>query len=108
MDSLDVNGLTRVQGIIDQFRKMAHFIPLKKTIATQLAATFMKEMQLLDSLPIRIVSDIELLFVSKFGDVMVKLLDISDDESTRYHPQMDSYTERLNQIIEAFLRAFIN
>ena len=42
-DLLDVKGFTRIWVIVDRFSKMAHFIPLKKTTAPQLADAFMKE-----------------------------------------------------------------
>ena len=87
---------------------MAHFIPLKKTTAPQLADAFVKEVWRLHGVPKSNISDKDPLFVSTFWDAIVKLLDISTDKLTPYHPQTDGQTERLNQIIEAFLRAFIN
>jgi len=88
-DLLDVKGYTRTWVIVDRFSKMAHFIPLKKTTAPQLADAFIKEVWQLHGLPKSIISDRDLLFVSKFWDAIVKLLDISTDKSTPYYPQTD-------------------
>ena len=90
IDLSDVKGYTGIWVIMDRFSKMAHFIPLKKATAPQLADTFVKEVWRLHSLPTSIISDIDPLFVSKFWDAIVKLLDISADKSTPYHPQTDS------------------
>ena len=95
-DLPDVKGYTRIWVIVDRFSKMAHFIPLKETIAPQLADAFVKEVWQLHGSPTSIISDRDLLFVSKFWDAMVKLLDISANNSMPYHPQTDGQTERLN------------
>src|SRR5258705_7697181 len=39
---------------------------------------------------------------------MLKILDIRADLSTAYHPQTDGQTERVNQIIEYYLRCYCN
>ena len=72
MDLPEVKGFTQIWVIIDQFSKIAHFIPLKKTIAPQLADAFVKEEWRLYGLPTSIISNRDSLFVSKFWDTMVK------------------------------------
>ena len=53
------NGCTKLWVIIDQFTKMAHFIPLKENAKTaaDLAQRFAKEIRRLHGLPHDIVSD---------------------------------------------------
>ena len=46
------------------------------------------------------------IFVSNFWKELTKLLKIDLRTSTAYHPQTDGLTERTNQTIEAYLRAF--
>ena len=75
---------------------MAYFIPFKKTIVPYLTDVFVKEVWQLYGLSTSIFSDRDLLFVSKFWDTIIKLLDISADKSIPYHPQTNGQTERLN------------
>jgi len=107
-DLPEVTGYSKIWVIVDRFSKMAHFIPLKKTTAPQLAMAFVKEIWRLHGLPTSIVSDRDPLFTSKFWTALMKLLDVNADKSTAFHPQTDGGTEVLNQTIEAYLRAFIN
>ena len=57
-------------------------------------------------LPSRIISDRGPQFASKVFQELTKLLGVKSSMSTAYHPQTDGGTERMNQEIEAYLRAF--
>jgi len=94
--------------IIDRFTKMAHFLPLRiegKT-AADLAVVFAKEVWKYHGLPADIVSDRDSRFTSEVWKEFLQLLGIRPWMSTEFHPQTDRQTERLNQTIEAYLRAF--
>ena len=47
-------------------------------------------------------------FTSKFWTSLCELLGIKGNLSTAYHPQTDGQTERVNQILEQYLRIYIN
>lgn len=104
------NGNNAIWVIVDRFTKMAHFIPVhfadKKTSAPELAKLFLREVWRLHGLPNDIVSDRDTRFTSNWWATLMQLLDIRRKLSTAFHPQTDGQTERLNQEIEAYLRAF--
>jgi len=92
--------------VVDRFSKMAHFIPLKNRQAGNLAKAFVREIWRLHGLPLGVVSDRDTVFTSKLWSEVMRLLDISQDMSTAYHPQTDGQTERVNQVLEHYLRTF--
>jgi hypothetical protein len=96
--------------IVDRFTKMAHFIPLLKDgkTATDLARIFAREVWRHHGLPLDIVSDRDSRFTSAVWQEFLKLSGIKPRMSTAFHPQTDGQTERLNQTIEAYLRAFVS
>jgi transposase InsO family protein len=95
--------------VVDRFTKMAHFIPTWKDITTeQLADTFIREIVRLHGLPSRIVSDRGSVFANEFWGDLLHILKIARDMSTAYHPQSDGQTERLNSVLEQYLRSYIN
>ena len=47
-------------------------------------------------------------WLNAFWKQLSKDLRMKLNYSTAYHPQSDGQTERVNEIIEAYLRAFIN
>lgn len=57
-------------------------------------------------LPSRIISDRGPQFSAKVFQELTRLVGIKSSMSTAYHPQTDGGTERMNQEIEAYLRAF--
>ena len=59
---------------------------------------------LLDS----IVSDRGSTFVSAFWKELTALLQVEHKASTAYHPQTDGLSERTNQTLEAYLRAYVS
>ena len=85
---------------------MAHFVPIKSRTAPTLARAFVREIWRLYGLPLGVVSDTDTVLTSKLWTQVMRLLDISQDVSTAYHPQTDGQTERVNQVLEQYLRTF--
>ena len=59
-------------------------------------------------LPRKIISDRGPQFSAQFMKDLNKLVGITGNLSSTYHPQTDGQTERMNQEIEQYLRVFIN
>ena len=95
--------------VIDRFTKMAHFLllPKQKKTDADLAVTFAREIWKYHELPTDIVSDRDSRFTSEVWKEFLRLSGIRPRMSTAFHPQTDGQTERLNQTIEAYLRAFV-
>jgi len=85
---------------------MAHFIPLKNRKAKELALIFVRELWRLHGLPKRVVSDRDTAFMSSFWSEVMRLLEVELDKLSAYHPQTDGQTERVNQILEHYLRTY--
>ena len=102
-------GYDSILVVVDRFSKMCHLIPCQERIdASHTADLFLKNVVKLHGLPIDIVSDRGPQFVSKFWASMCEQMEISRKLSTAAHPQTDGQTERMNQTLEQFLRAFVN
>ena len=103
------NGHTQIWVIVDRFTKMAHLIPLKDDAkrSKDLAKIFVANIWRLHGLPTDIVSDRDRRFHAFWAEVC-DLLDIRRRMSTAYHPETDGQTERVNQTLEQYLRAFCN
>src|SRR5258708_14786476 len=104
------NGCDQLWVVIDRFSKMAHFIPLLRVAKTaaDLARIFAKEIWRLHGLPRDIVSDRNSRFTSATWKEFLNVTGIRPRMSTAFHTQTDGQTERVNQLIEAYLRPFIN
>ena len=88
---------------------MAHFIGLTKdTTAKDVADTFLQQVCRLHGLPSEIITDMDAKFSGEFWESLCKLLGIKRRMSTAYHPQTDGQTERTNQVLEGYLRNFVN
>ena len=88
---------------------MAHFNGLViNATAKDLADTFLKEVWKLVGLPSEIVSDMDAKFSREFWESLCKALGITGRMSTAYHPQTDGPMERTNQVLEDYLRNFVN
>jgi Chromo (CHRromatin Organisation MOdifier) domain len=59
-------------------------------------------------MPKHIVSDRGSLFTSKFWGAMCHYLNVTRRLSTAFHPQTDGQTERQNQVLEHYLRTYVN
>ena len=106
---LPQEALDSILVVVDRFSKMSHFIPCREAMsATQLATLLFTHVFKLHGLPQSIVTDRGTTFLSKFFTSLSKLLDIKQKISTSYHPQTDGQTERVNAILESYLRNYVN
>ena len=104
------NNCTELWVVINRFSKMAHFIPLEqdKKNAEDLARIFAREIWRLHG-PLRdIVSDRDSRFTSHTWKDFLSVTGIRPRMSTAFHSQTDGQTERVNQVIVAYLRPYIN
>jgi len=84
--------------------KMIHLIPCNKpSDASQFARMFLDHIIHLHELPDSFVLDHDSIFTSQFWKCLTKLLGINGRLSTFFHPQTDSQTKHMNQIVEQYL-----
>jgi transposase InsO family protein len=101
-------GYDAVYVVVDRLTKMAHFVPCTKDItAAGTAELFVREVARLHGYPLDIVSDRDSKFVSHFWQTLFELVGTKRRLSSAFHPQTDGGTERLNRILEEYLRAYI-
>lgn len=95
--------------VVDRHSKMVRLIPCtQKTTAEQLATLLFDDVFSLFGIPKSIVSDRGSLFTSRYWETLCYLLTIRRKLSTAFHPQTDGQTERLNQVLECYLRCYLN
>jgi hypothetical protein len=94
--------------VVDRLTKSAHFIPVRSRMTTaELAKLYISRILCLHGVPKTIVSDRGTQFVSRFWEQLNSTLGTRLIRSSAYHPQTDGQTERVNQILEDMLRAYV-
>lgn len=102
---LKSNGQGVIWVIVDCMSKYAHFIILSHPFtASSLAQGFLDQVYKLHGALVEIISDQDLIFISKFWKEFIKVLKIEQRLSSAYHPQSDGQTEVLNHCLESYLR----
>jgi hypothetical protein len=95
--------------IVDRLSKMAHFVPCSDTMRPeQLADGFISHILRTHGLPNSIVSDRGSLFTLGFWTHIMRALGTTRNLSTACHPETDGQTERVNAILEQYLRVYCN
>jgi transposase InsO family protein len=101
------HGYDAIMCVVNSLTKCTHFIPMHTTInAEGTALLFLKEVWKHHGTPRVVVSDRGPQFIAGFTHKLYKLLRIKLALSTAYHPQADSQTEHVNQVIEGYLHTF--
>lgn len=103
------NDFDSIMVIVCRLTKMAHFLPFKEEgFTSEHLAKMFRSIFRLHGIPEDIVSDRGPIFTSKFWRSFASGLGIKLNFSTAYHPQSDGQTERVNQVLEQYLRMFVN
>jgi hypothetical protein len=101
-------GFDAIMVVVDRFSKMAHFIPTKdEATAQEMGRLFFSHIFKHHGLPKDIVLDRDLKFTSKFWRALWKRMGSELKMSTSFHPQTDGQTERVNLVIQQFLRNYV-
>jgi len=102
-------GCNAILVIVDWFSKMVKYEATHLELTASGFANILRDRVFRDhGLPRKFVSDRDTRFVAKYIRELFTLLGIKRNPSTAYHPQTDGQTERVNQEVEQYLRAFVN
>ncbi|KAJ1571868.1 hypothetical protein NDA12_006538 [Ustilago hordei] len=95
--------------IVDRLTKFAILAPTHKMVmAKQTAVLLYGHMVRLFGYPDHMVSDRGRQFISGAWKAFAEQMGVKHSLSTAYHPQTDGQTERVNQVIEQYLRMYCN
>lgn len=102
------NGHDAILVVVDRLSKYAHFIATTTEVgAKEVAELFRDRIFALHGLPREVVSDRDPRFTGNFNQALFKLLGTRQAFSSAFHPESDGQTERLNRVLEDYLRHFI-
>jgi hypothetical protein len=102
-------GFNAVWAVVNCLIKMRHLIPCTdKVDGKKLEEMYVKEVFRLHGLTEKIVSDRGRQFTFEFWKHVCERLGIKQSLSTAFHPQTDGQTERINAVMEQFLRNFVS
>ena len=103
------SGFDCILVVVDRFTKMAHFEPCTKSITAKGCVNILlRTVFKLHGIPDEIISDRGPQFVSKFWNSLLNALGTKAKLSSAFHPETDGQTERVNQILEQYLRCTVN
>ena len=104
------NGFDSILTITDHdCTKAALMVPCKETInAEEVAHLYLQQVFPRFGLPSKVISDRDPRFTSKFMRELCKMLGITQNISTAFHPRTDGQSERTNQWLEQYLRFFVD
>ncbi|XP_078433655.1 uncharacterized protein LOC144704942 [Wolffia australiana] len=94
--------------VVDCFSKYATFIPTKSEVhADGVACLFMSHVAKYWGLPLDIISDRNTRFTDHFWESLFKYMGSKIKFSTSFHPRIDDQMERVNSILEEYLRHYV-
>lgn len=102
-------GCGCIMVVVDRFSKYGTFIPTPKDCMAEISAKlFLKHVAKYWGLPKSIISDRDSRFTGKFWTELFRLMGSALHFSTSFRPQTDGQTERVNALLEIYLRHFVS
>jgi len=103
------NGFDAILMVVDRLTKMRHYVPCHMTDgAEEAACLFIQEIYCLYRAPTTIVSDRDIRFVNSFWKHLTNRLQLAMRLTVAARAQGDGQTERMNAVLEQFLRAYVS
>ena len=94
---------------VDRLTKFAYIYPCQDTITAEgFAELWYEVVYRNEGVSREFISDRDPRFTSKFWEEACKLLGTKLARSTAFHPQTDGQTERVNRILETYLRHYVS
>ena len=94
--------------VVDRFSKYSIFVPAHKLCSSEVAADlFYKHVVKYFGVPADIVSDRDTRFTRRFWTTLFNMMGTELKFSTANHPQTDGQTERINHLLEEYLRHYV-
>lgn len=101
-------GYDAVVVFVDKLTKMVHLAATRTDAdGTDIARIFMREVWRLHGLPVELVSDRDSKFTGDFCREVCRRVGTKQSMSTAFHPQSDGQTERVNRVLEDYLRHYV-
>ncbi|KAH9648298.1 Endonuclease [Citrus sinensis] len=102
-------GCGSIVVVVDRYSKYATFIAAPTNYkVVEAARLFIKHIVKLWGVPKSIVSDRDPRFTGRFWTELFNMLGIDLKFSTSFHPQIDGQTERINGLLEMYLRHYMS
>ncbi|SPO42316.1 related to Gag-pol polyprotein [Pseudozyma flocculosa] len=100
-------GYDSILVVVDRLTKTAVMVPTTKDVTSaQTAALFEKHVFARFGLPDDVTTDRGRQFISEAWRTFAQKHGFAHNLSTAYHPQTDGQTERVNQVLEQYLRLY--
>ena len=104
----DAHKNNAILEFMDSFSKMLHLAAVPESITARgCARVFIDTIFRLHGLPRELVSDRDPRFTVEFWQSVFRLLGTRLTMSTSDHPETDGQTERVNRVLEAILRGYV-
>ena len=103
------NGHDALLVVVDRLSKMSHYIPTSTDVNSKgIARLYFDHIFRLHGIPDSVISDRGTQFISEFTRALCALTETKQNLSTSFHLQTDGQTERINALIEQYLRGYCN
>jgi IS30 family transposase len=103
-----VDDMNAVMVVVDRFSKYAVFIAAPSVCTAEVAARmFYRNVVKYFGVPTDIVSDRDARFTGRFWTALFNMMGTQLKFSTANHPQTDGQTERINALLEEYLRHYV-
>ena len=105
-NSLNKRDYRNILTVTDRLTKMVYFLPTDDLTPEYTARLFYERIFTQHGVPTVVTSDRGSQFRSTFMERLCAILGIRQNLSTAFHPQTDGASERTNQTLEQYIRAY--